>query len=47
MFDVLVVCWVASLGMLALLLRQRYRLEALRYEVAQLEIDAARRGDAA
>jgi heme exporter protein C len=40
MFDVLMVCWVASLGMLVILLRQRYRLEALRYEVAQLQMEA-------
>jgi len=45
MFDVLVVCWVATLGMLAVLLRQRYRMEALRYEVAQLQLEATRRGD--
>src|SRR5579863_6950057 len=45
MFDVLMVCWVASLGMLVILLRQRYRLEALRYEVAQLQMEAGSRGN--
>lgn len=44
MFDVLVVCWVATLGMLAILLRQRYRMEALRHEVEQLRLEEERRG---
>jgi hypothetical protein len=29
-------CWAATLALLALLLRQRYRVEALRYEVERL-----------
>jgi len=40
-----VVCWIATLGMLAVLLRQRYRMEALRYEVARLRLEAARGSD--
>jgi heme exporter protein C len=42
MFRVLVVCWIATLGILAILLRQRYRLEALRHEVAQLRLEEGR-----
>jgi heme exporter protein C len=45
MFDVLVVCWIATLAMLGLLLRQRYRLEALRHEVAQLRMEAGSPGE--
>ncbi len=45
MFDVLMVCWVATLAMLAILLRQRYRLEALRHGVAEMQIAAARHDD--
>jgi heme exporter protein C len=42
MWDVTLVCWAALLGVLLLLLRQRYRLEALRYEVAELRLENAR-----
>jgi heme exporter protein C len=45
MTKVLLICWMALLGVLILLLRQRYRLEALRYEVAEMRLDAARRGE--
>ena len=45
MFDVLVVCWVATLGILVVLLRQRYQMEALRHEVARLRLEAERHGD--
>ena len=44
MRDVLLLCWAATLGLLALLLRQRYRLEALRYEVECLRLESDRRG---
>jgi len=40
MFRVLLVCWVATLALLLLLLRQRYRLEALRYEVEQVRLES-------
>ena len=42
MLNVLLICWAASLAMLGLLLRQRYRLEAVRHEVEELRIAAAR-----
>jgi heme exporter protein C len=42
MFNVLVVCWVALLGVMALLIRQRYRLETLRHSVEELRTEAAR-----
>jgi heme exporter protein C len=45
MLRVLLLCWAALLGVLAILLRQRYRLEALRYEVGELRVEAARRGE--
>jgi heme exporter protein C len=47
MLRVLLVCCVAMTGILVLVLRQRYGLEKLRYEVEQLRLDAARRGDPA
>jgi len=47
MRNVLLLCWAALLGVMLLLLRQRYRLEALRYEVEELRMEAARRGDSA
>lgn len=43
MLTVLLVCWAALLGVLALLLHQRYRLEALREELSHLRLEAARR----
>jgi heme exporter protein C len=47
MLRVLLFCWAALLGVLAILLRQRYRLEAVRHEVSELRIDSARRGESA
>ena len=38
---VLLLCWFATLGLMALLIRVRYRLEALRAEVDALRMDAA------
>jgi heme exporter protein C len=43
MLAVLLLCWAALLGMLAVLLRQRYRMEALRQEFTELRLEAARR----
>ncbi len=37
---VLLTCWVALLGVMVLLLRQRYRVEALRHEVEEMTIEA-------
>lgn len=42
MLNVLLLCWVALLGVMALLIRQRYRLEQLRHSVEELQTDAAR-----
>jgi heme exporter protein C len=42
MLRVLLLCWAALTGVLIVLLRQRYRLEALRYEVAELRLEASR-----
>jgi heme exporter protein C len=42
MRNVLLLCWAAMLAVMVLLLRQRYRLEALRHEVEELRIEAAR-----
>jgi heme exporter protein C len=42
MFQVLMLCWIALLGVMVVLLRQRYRLEALRHEVEQLRIESSR-----
>jgi heme exporter protein C len=39
MLNVLLLCWAALLGVLVLLLRQRYRLEALRYQVAEMRLE--------
>jgi heme exporter protein C len=47
MFRVLLVCWAALLGVMVLLIRQRYRLETLRHEVEELRTESARRGEAA
>src|SRR5437588_8196416 len=44
MRDVLLLCWAATLGLLALLLRQRYRLEGLPYDVECLRLGSDRRG---
>jgi heme exporter protein C len=44
MWDVTMVCWAALLGVLLLLLRQRYRLEALRHEVQELRVERDRGG---
>jgi len=43
MLDVLLLCWGATLALLALLLRQRYRVEALRWEVERLRLEAESR----
>jgi heme exporter protein C len=40
MLDVLLLCWAATLALLALLLPQRYRLEALRWEVERLRLES-------
>ena len=42
MLDVLLLCWAALLGVLVLLLRQRYRLEALRHQVAEMRLELTR-----
>jgi heme exporter protein C len=42
MFKVVMLCWAAFLGVLVLLLRQRYRMEALRFQVEELRLEAAR-----
>src|SRR5713101_4973929 len=39
MWPVFLICWAALLALMALLVRQRYRLEALRHEVQELAID--------
>src|SRR3984893_3894714 len=44
MLDVLLLCWGATLALLALLLRQRYRLEALRWEIERLRLESESRG---
>lgn len=41
---VLLLCWAATLGVMALLIRVRYRLEALRAEVDAYRMDTARSG---
>src|SRR5437588_698560 len=43
MLDVLLLCWGATLALLALLLRQRYRVEALRWEVERLRLESESR----
>ncbi len=45
MLRVLLLCWAALLGVLALLMRQRYRVEAMRHEVEEMRIAAAREED--
>jgi heme exporter protein C len=42
MLNVLLLCWAALLGVMALLIRQRYRLETLRHSVEELRIESAR-----
>ncbi len=44
MRNVLLLCWAALLGVMVLLIRQRYRLERLRYEVAEIALEAERQG---
>jgi len=46
MLKVLLLCWAALLAVFALLLKQRYRLEALRHEVSEMRLIAERRGGA-
>jgi heme exporter protein C len=46
MLNVLLLCWAALLGVMVLLLRQRYRLETLRHSVEELRTESARLGDA-
>ena len=43
MWSVFLTCWAALLGLMALLLRQRYRLEVLRHEVQELTVEAEAR----
>jgi len=47
MLYVLLLCWAALLGVMTLLLRQRYRVEALRHQLAELRLEAERRGEQA
>jgi heme exporter protein C len=42
MLNVLLLCWAALLGVMVLLLRQRYRLETLRHSVEEMRIETAR-----
>jgi heme exporter protein C len=42
MWQVLMLCWAATLGVMALLIRIRYRLEAMRMEVDALRLEASR-----
>jgi heme exporter protein C len=46
MLNVLLLCWAALLGVMALLIRQRYRLETLRHAVEELRTEAARHAPA-
>jgi heme exporter protein C len=41
MGKVLLLCWASMLGILVLLVRQRYRVEALRWDVDRLRLEAA------
>jgi len=43
MYAVLFVCWIALLGVMALLIQHRYGLEALRHDVDEMSIEADRR----
>jgi len=42
MWRVLMLCWLATLGVMTLLIRIRCRLEAMRTEVDALRLEAAR-----
>jgi len=42
MWRVLMLCWLATLGVMTLLIRIRYRLEAMRTEVDALRLEAER-----
>ena len=42
MWRVLLLCWCATLGVMTLLIRVRYRLEALRAQVDALRLSADR-----
>jgi heme exporter protein C len=46
MLNVLLLCWAALLGVMVLLIRQRYRLETLRHSVEELRTEAARQAPA-
>ena len=43
MWSPFLLCWAALMGVMVLLLRLRYRLEALRHEVEEMKIDRERR----
>jgi len=43
MWRVFLLCWAALLGLMALLIRQRYRLECARHELAELSLAADER----
>jgi heme exporter protein C len=47
MRNVLLLCWAALLGVMLLLLRQRYRVETLRQDVEELRTESARRSSSA
>jgi heme exporter protein C len=42
----LLICWICLAGLMLILLRVRYQLEALRHEVAELEVEAASQASA-
>jgi heme exporter protein C len=42
MWQAVLVCWAAMLGVMALLIRVRYRLEAMRSEVDSIRLEASR-----
>ncbi len=44
MWRVFLICWAALLALMVLLLRQRYRLEALRHQVQEIAVEAELRG---
>jgi len=46
MWRVFLICWAALLALMMLLLRQRYRLEALRHDVQEMTIEAEARSAA-
>jgi heme exporter protein C len=45
MLNVLLICFAALLGVMLLLIRQRYRLETLRYSVEELRTESARHAE--